>query len=122
MKTKPIPAIVMLSAGFVTCIIAIYTHMELMAFTKSLLLVLIVFYILGGIVKIILDKNFAQMKEEEEETADTEENPEDSQETEEETSEAEPTTEGVALEAFYERSRETENLGKVHKKSDTGNA
>ena len=82
MKTKPIPAIVMLSAGFVTCIIAIYTHMELM-----------VFYILGGIVKIILDKNFAQMKEEEEETADTEENPEDSQETEEETSEAEPTTE-----------------------------
>ena len=92
MKTKPIPAIVMLSAGFVTCIIAIYTHMELMAFT-SLLLVLIVFYILGGIVKIILDKNFAQMKEEEEETADTEENSEDSQETEEETSEAEPTTE-----------------------------
>ena len=85
MKTKPIPAIVMLSAGFVTCIIAIYT--------KSLLLVLIVFYILGGIVKIILDKNFAQMKEEEEETADTEENPEDSQETEEKTSEAEPTTE-----------------------------
>ena len=83
MKTKPIPAIVMLSAGFVTCIIAIYTHMELMAFTKSLLLVLIVFYILGGIVKIILDKNFAQMKEEEEETADTEEK----------TSEAEPTTE-----------------------------
>ena len=81
MKTKPIPAIVMLSAGFVTCIIAIYTHMELMAFTKSLLL------------KIILDKNFAQMKEEEEETADTEENPEDSQETEEKTSEAEPTTE-----------------------------
>ena len=93
MKTKPIPAIVMLSAGFVTCIIAIYTHMELIDFTKSLLLVLIVFYILGGIVKIILDKNFAQMKEEEEETADTEENPEDSQETEEETSEAEPTTE-----------------------------
>ena len=42
---------------------------------------------------IILDKNFAQMKEEEEETADTEENPEDSQETEEKTSEAEPTTE-----------------------------
>ena len=69
----------------------IYTHG--MAFTKSLLLVLIVFYILGGIVKIILDKNFAQMKEEEEETADTEENPEDSQETEEKTSEAEPTTE-----------------------------
>ena len=93
MKTKPIPAIVMLSAGFVTCIIAIYTHMELMAFTKSLLLVLIVFYILGGIVKIILDKNFAQMKDEPEETektADTEETPEKS---EEETSEGEPVTE-----------------------------
>lgn len=70
----------------------LYTH-GVNGFYKSLLLVLIVFYILGGIVKIILDKNFAQMKEEEEETADTEENPEDSQETEEETSEAEPTTE-----------------------------
>ena len=46
-----------------------------------------------GYCEIILDKNFAQMKEEEEETADTEENSEDSQETEEETSEAEPTTE-----------------------------
>lgn len=90
MKTKPIPAIVMLSAGFVTCIIAIYTHMELMAFTKSLLLVLVVFYVLGGVVKIILDKNFAQMKEEAEETTDTEETPEES---EEETSEEEPVAE-----------------------------
>lgn len=41
MKTKPIPAIVMLTAGFITCIVAIFQKMELLAFTKTLLLVLI---------------------------------------------------------------------------------
>ena len=49
MKTKPIPAIVMLTAGFITCIVAIFQKMELLAFTKTLLLVLIIFYLLGGI-------------------------------------------------------------------------
>ena len=49
MKTKPIPAIVMLTAGFITCIVAIFQKMELLAFTKTLLLVLIIFYVLGGI-------------------------------------------------------------------------
>ena len=43
MKTKPIPAIVMLTAGFITCIVAIFQKMELLAFTKTLLLVLIIF-------------------------------------------------------------------------------
>lgn len=95
MKTKPIPAIIMLSAGFITCIIAIYTHMELMAFTKSLLLVLVIFYILGVVVKMILDKNFAQMNEEPEEATDTEEKPE---ETEEESSEEESSEEESAPE------------------------
>lgn len=67
MKTKPIPAIVMLIAGFVTCIMSIRYHLELKVFTKTLLLVLIVFYLLGIVIKIILDKNFPEMKEEQEE-------------------------------------------------------
>lgn len=49
MKTKPIPAIVMLTAGFITCIVAIFQKMELLAFTKTLLLVLIIFYLLGAL-------------------------------------------------------------------------
>ena len=48
MKTKQVPAIVMLTAGFVTCV-------------------------LGCVAKVILDKNFASMQEEEEEQEQTEE-------------------------------------------------
>lgn len=80
MKTKPIPAIVMLVAGFVTCIIAIYTHMELKVFTKTLLLVLIGFYIMGGIIKIILDRNFPQMTDEEEQEEQEDGKPEEGSE------------------------------------------
>lgn len=83
MKTKPVPAIVMLIAGFVTCIMAIYTHMELAAFTKRLLLVLIVFYIFGVIIKIILDKNFAEMAEEEPEEETDSQEPEEEEQAEE---------------------------------------
>ena len=67
MKTKQVPAIVMLTAGFVTCVISIMQHMEFGRFLKILLLVLICFYILGCVAKVILDKNFAPMQEEEQE-------------------------------------------------------
>ena len=73
MKTKQVPAIVMLTAGFVTCVISIMQHMEFGRFLKILLLVLICFYILGCVSKVILDKNFAPMQEEEEEQEQTEE-------------------------------------------------
>ncbi len=96
MKTKPIPAIVMLVAGFVTCIMSIRYHLELKEFTKTLLLVLIVFYLLGIVVKIILDKNFPQMsKEEQEETTEEEETQEgQEQETAEPSDEEEKPEEG----------------------------
>lgn len=78
MKTKSIPAIIMLSAGFIACIAGMCAHMEVADFMKMLLGVLILFYILGCIVKLILDKNFKEMQDEE--TTDGEE----SQESEEE--------------------------------------
>ena len=65
MKTKSVPAIVMLSAGFVACGAGICAHMEVADFMKMLLIVLIVFYLLGGVVKIVLDRNFAGMNDEE---------------------------------------------------------
>ena len=46
MKTKPIPAIVMLVAGLVVCIAGMAGHMETGRFVKMLLVVLIVFYII----------------------------------------------------------------------------
>lgn len=62
MKTKYIPAIVCLSAGFITCILGIFQGWGLFEFTKRLLLVLLCFYVLGGIVSYILQKNFDGMK------------------------------------------------------------
>lgn len=72
MKTKPIPAIVMLTGGFVACVLGILNHMETTAFMKMLLLVLFIFYILGGIIKIVLDKGFPEPveKNEKEETVE----------------------------------------------------
>ncbi len=76
MKTKQIPAIIMLLAGLIASILGIYNQMDIAAFTKMLLIVLCIFYVLGCIVKIILDKNFPEMTEEdteeESEEADTE--------------------------------------------------
>lgn len=64
MKTKSIPAIIMLTAGGIACIVGITGYMETERFMKMLFVVLIVFYFLGCIVKMILDKNFQEMKEE----------------------------------------------------------
>ena len=61
MKTKPIPAIIMLTAGFVTCIVGIVEHFSFGTYVKSLFLVLIGFYLLGCIVKLVLDKGFRVM-------------------------------------------------------------
>ena len=68
MKTKQVPAIIMLTAGLIVCIISIAQRMEFGEFVTTLFLVLICFYILGCIAKVILDKNFAEEKEEMSET------------------------------------------------------
>ena len=61
MNTKPIPAIIMLTAGFVTCIVGIVQHFSFGKYIKTLFLVLIGFYLLGCIVKLVLDKGFRVM-------------------------------------------------------------
>ncbi len=64
MNTKPIPSVIMLLAGFVMCVIGITNHMDNIRFFIMLLSVLIVFYIIGSIVKLILDKNIVEMSKE----------------------------------------------------------
>lgn len=68
MKTKSVPAIITLLAGFIACLAGIRAHMEVADFLKMLIVVLIVFYLFGCAVKMILDRNF----KEEEETMDGE--------------------------------------------------
>lgn len=69
MKTKAVPAIIMLTAGLIDCILSIYCHLSLWRFTWQLLVVLVIFYLLGCVVSLILDKNFAEMEEGNEEAS-----------------------------------------------------
>ena len=61
MKTKYIPALVMLLAGLVNCLYTMLSGMSLLDFTKRLLIVLIIFYIIGVVVKIVIDMNFKDL-------------------------------------------------------------
>ena len=55
MKTNYVPAIVMLSAGLIDCILAIGKDMSLVDFTRQLLLVLVIFLIMRDISPFHLD-------------------------------------------------------------------
>lgn len=66
MKRKMIPLILMLAAGAITSIITYLRDFELTTMLWILLFVLIVFYILGLVIKKILDMFDKQIKEQEE--------------------------------------------------------
>ena len=61
MKSKFLPPLVMLLAGFVCSILSLQQRVDLMTFTTRLLSVLVIFYIIGGIMKLVLDKAFMVM-------------------------------------------------------------
>lgn len=74
MKTNYVPAIVMLCAGFIDCLFAIYNHLELGRFIKELLIVLIIFLIIGYTIKFVMDKFFHDKTDEDkDETQDVQE-------------------------------------------------
>ena len=64
MKTKQIPALVTLVAAFAMCIISYVNDYSLSFFIRTMFLVLIGFFILGMVIKIILDLNVSQLDEE----------------------------------------------------------
>lgn len=72
MKTKEIPAIVMLLAGGVYCLIGIRYQIPLMDFTVQLLVVLLIFWIIGGIVRIVLDRFMGEIGDKTEAEEETE--------------------------------------------------
>ena len=89
MKTKDLPAIVMLLAGGVYCLIGIRYQIPLMDFLIQLLIVLLIFWIFGGIVRMALDKFMGEIedksKSEEDEETDEEDAEGEKTESEEET-------------------------------------
>ena len=76
METKNIPTIVMLAAAFVTSIVMYINDYDLNVTLKVILVVFFVFYILGLLVKRLLDKFCPPPKDEEE---NGEENAEDAE-------------------------------------------
>lgn len=72
MNTRPIPAIIMLIAGFITCIITMIQKFTVNESLIVLLISLISFYIIGGIIKKILDYFLNPPKVESEEEAEAE--------------------------------------------------
>lgn len=84
MKTKDIPAIVMLLAGGLYCLLGIYYQIPLMDFSVQLLLVLLIFWMIGGILKMVLDYFMEKFNPKTEEEADSEEESEENESAEEE--------------------------------------
>lgn len=82
MKTHYVPAIVMLLAGAVYCLAGLYAQVPLMDFTVQLLIVLLVFYVLGGIVKLVLDRFMGKFEEKKEDKAEVKEEKEEPEEPE----------------------------------------
>jgi phosphotransferase system glucose/maltose/N-acetylglucosamine-specific IIC component len=95
MKTKVLPAIIMLVAGFIDCILSIYNHLSLWESTRQLLLVLIIFYLLGCAVQLVLDVNFKPMEENGEQGEAEEGSAEENTQEEQQEKEEEPLPENL---------------------------
>lgn len=67
MKTKDVPAIVMLLAGLVYCLFGILYKIPLTEFLVQLLVILLIFWIFGGIIKMVLDHFMGEIEVKEEE-------------------------------------------------------
>lgn len=63
MESKIIPVLVMLIAGGIQCICGIFIHTSNVVFCKRLLFVLILFYIIGWVVKMLLDTTIQKDKQ-----------------------------------------------------------
>ena len=85
---------VMLTAGGVYCLLGILYQIPLMDFMVQLLIVLLIFWILGGIVRLLLDRFMGEIEdkakdEEEAEEKDAEGDSEETEDSEQEEEESE---------------------------------
>lgn len=58
MNTKPIPALLALIAGFVTCIMSFVQHVDIVVFAKRFIIVCVIFFIIGMIARMLIELNF----------------------------------------------------------------
>ncbi len=63
MNTKPVPIIITLAAAFISCVISIMQHVEFGVFVSRLLITVVIFLVMGTIIKMILDYSFKTLDE-----------------------------------------------------------
>lgn len=83
MNTKSMPAILALVAGFVTCIISFIQRVDTVVFAKKFIIVCIIFFAIGTVIRIVIQMNFKDILSEEEHAADEEAAPGEARESEE---------------------------------------
>ena len=86
MKTKDVPAIIVLLAGGVYCLFGIIYKIPLMEFLIHLLIILLVFWMFGGIVRMVLDRFMGEIVVKKEEDLENSEGEDSESESEEEDS------------------------------------
>ncbi len=73
MNTKPIPAVLALIAGFVTCIMSFVQGIDVVIFAKRFVFVCLIFYVIGTVICVVINMNFKEMaKDDEQEESSTE--------------------------------------------------
>jgi len=90
MNTKPIPAVLALIAGFVTCVISFVQHVDTVVFAKRFIIICIIFFAIGTVISVIIQMNFKDMSDDKTESEENENSEEDS-EAKEDTDKAEET-------------------------------
>ena len=84
-NTKTVPVIITLAAAFITCVVSIVQKVDFSTFVSRLLIVVVIFLVLGTIIKMILDYSFKTLEPPVPIDAETEEAvPEDTEEQSEE--------------------------------------
>ena len=84
MKANYIPAVVMLTAGLIDCILGFSQGLSPLDFTVELLIVLIIFYLIGVVIKWFYMANFKEEEGEIEESYEEESSEEEGAAVEEE--------------------------------------
>ncbi len=91
MNTKSIPAVLALIAGFVTCIMSFVQHVDTVVFAKRFIIVCVVFFAIGTVIRVIIHMNFKEMAD----GKDTSGEENLSEESEEKDTDSEENTEGT---------------------------
>ena len=67
MKFKPVPIMITLAAAFISCLVSILQRVDFSVFVFRLLITVVIFLVLGTIIKIVLENAFKIMEEDSEE-------------------------------------------------------